>query len=887
MRRRRKRDTKQPARSEATAAPVSESPPRPQNRGSAAATVGRDNSGIVSIGDGATNVQVSLPDGALRPVTEVFVPPRLTNVPSRIGQFVGRDDELAELDATLHSGADVVVAAVYGPAGVGKSTLAARYAAARAGEFNLVWRITGDNPQSVQAGLAGLATALQPELSGLLPIEALAQRAMSWLAVHKGWLLILDNVTSPADVAPLFSPWMSGSILITTRLAEGWHQLSATILRLDVLSEEQALDLLTRIAVYGDAEADLDGGVELVRELGFLPLAVHQAAAYIHQRHLSPRAYLSLLTKHPAIFFDRSAQGMEAERTIARMWRITLDTIAGTPLANHLLRVLAWYAPESIPRTLLDDAGQSPHVEDAIGVLAAYSLITLTREAITVHRLVQAVARTPDANDPHRQAADITVARDHAVGLLTESLPSLDPEAQPAWRALLPHLDALFANTGVEADTIDASRLFNNTGVFLDGQGTAGRALKYIERAFVACQRALGPDHPATLSRRHNLASVVETVGDPRRAISMHKQLLADRRRILGPNHPDTLSSCNSLAGAYETAGDLEHALPLYEQALTDRERVLGADHPDTLISRNNLAFIYDAVGDLERALRLHEQTVADREQVLGADHPDTLSSCNSLAYAYEMAGDFGRALFLLKKTLTKSERVLGADHPTTLAIRDNLANVYRDTGDLKRAVPLHKRTLADRERIFGPDHRTTFTTRNNLATSYQAAGNLRRALPLHEQTLADRERVLGADHPDTLTSRSNLASTYEAMGHVAGAISLFEQALVASERVLGSDHPATLTTLNNLANTYRAAGDCERAVSLHKRALVGRQQVLGADHPDTLISRNNLAGAYRAAGDLNRAIPLYEQTLAHAELALGASHPLTSAVRDNLNATR
>ena len=786
------------------------SPPKPPavpNAG-AAASVGHDNIGIVSTGDRATNVQVSLPERSLRPVTEVVSPPRLSNVPARTGEFVGRDDELTKLDVALRSGTDVVVAAVHGLGGVGKSTLASRHAAARVGHFNPIWWITADSVESLQAGLAGLATRLQPELR-VLPPEALAQRAMTWLAAHEGWLLILDNVTFPSDVAPLLSLGMSGSVLVTSRLAEGWYQLGATVLRLDVLTEESAIDLLTRIATHDRPEADLDGAAELVRELGYLPLAVEQASAYIHQNRLSPRSYLSLLTEHASVILDRAARGSNSERTVARIWRITLDVLADTPFAGRLLRILAWYAPESIPRTLLDGEGQAPQVQEAIGALAAYNLINLTGETITVHRLVQVVARTPDPIDPHRQADDLVTACDRATALLMQQLPDhLDPERWPSWRSLLPHIDALAANTRVETDSEEATRLFNRTGLFLENQGAISRAILYIERALIACERVCGPDHPGTLSARHNLA------------------------------------------GAYKMAGDLERAIPLFEQTLADQERVNGPDHPNTLGSRNNLAHAYLAAGDLERAILLCEQNLATCERVFGPEHPQTLNSRNTLAVSYQAAGDAGRAILLLKQTLADQERVLGSDHHHTLVSRNNLASTYLRTADLECALPLLEQNLVACERVLGPEHPDTLTCRNNLANAHKEAGNLKRAMPLFEQNLAASEQALGMDHPQTMTCRNNMADACHVAGDMGRAILLFEQTLADRERILGTERPDTLESRNNLAGAWQAAGDLKRAICLYEQSLTECERILGVDHRITKVVRDNLNATRKAANE-------------------------------------
>ncbi|MEU4825114.1 FxSxx-COOH system tetratricopeptide repeat protein [Actinomadura sp. NPDC023710] len=719
--------------------------------------------------------EVVLPRGSLPPVDQVEAPPGLVRTPHP-GLFVGRDDELARLEQELErAGPPVIVAAVHGLGGVGKSTLAARYAALHAGQFNPVWWVTADSAASVQAGLAALAVALVPGAAWGLPLEELAGYAASWLGCHEDWLLILDNVGDPAGVEPLVSRVLSGRVLVTSRLGEGWHRLDASVLRLDVLTEGQAVALLMRIAGAGRAGAELQGAAALVAELGCLPLAVEQAAAYLRQARLSPAAYLELLAEQPAVMYDRAAEGVDGERTIARIWRITLDRLTdGAPLAGQLLRILAWYGAEAIPPALWEHSLQpSPREAEggsagkadlvhALGQLAAYNMIGLEEDVVSVHRLVQAVARTPDPADPHRQQSDITAALHQATGLLAQAAPDdyADPGTWSAWRALLPHIDALIERAPSDSDTDTTSHLLDLTGLFLHSQGNAQHALAYHQRALTAHQRLLGPNHRGTLGMRNNLAVAYEAAGYPDKAIRLHATTLADRERVLGPDDPATLSSRNNLAYAYQSAGALEVAIPLYEAILVDRERVLGPAHLETLNTRNNLANAYYGAGAPQRAVPLHEQTLTARERMLGPDAPATVESRNNLAAAYQAAGQLSQALPLYETTLADCERVLGPDHPRTLASRSNLAIACYQAGDLDRAIPLLQQTLPDREQVLGPDHVEILTTRYALATAFEATGELDQAIALYETTLTDCERALGSDHPLTEMVRENLEST-------------------------------------------------------------------------------------------------------------------------------
>jgi len=849
----------------------------------AAAVTGGDDCRIVPAGAGATiqHVTVSFPEAP----AEIAAPANLTNIPRRGRVFVGREDELASMEHALAGSGSgrVVVTAARGLGGIGKSALAARYAASHAGRWNPAWWITANSPASVQAGLADLATALLPELTAALSLEELEKLALGWLEAHDGWLLVLDDVNEPADVTHLPA---SGQMLLTSRLGEGWQRLGATTLRIDVLTEDQAVQLLSKVTARGIRRPDLTGAVELVRELGCLPLAVEQAAAYMRQAKMSPRGYLSLLALTPTEARESADGGTDPERAIARIWPITLDRLIDTPIAVLLLRILAWCAPENIPRALVDPlSGPELDVPEALGVLAAYSMVNLGEDSITVHRLVQAVARTPDLADWYSQPDKIDQARLQGIKLLAHGLSGdrEDPALWHAWRRLLPHVEAQAALAGPADDNEDAAALFGQVGIFLNGQGCHGSAIGYLRRSLAGHERLYDADDQAVMTVRSFLAIACLNAGNVKAAAVLFEQVLGSRERVLGADHPDTLAWRAVLAKIYVESGDLHRAALLAEQTLAGRERVSGPDHPDTLSSRESLGAVYFRAGNLERAVPLLERTLADSERILGPDHPSTFISRRALAVSYGTMGHFARAVELLQDALAGLDRVLGPDHPETLSTGAALADTCRLSGDVSQAIPLLERILADRERVLGPDHPQTFESRSRLGTAYCDAGRLDQAIELYAHTLADRERVLGSDHPDTLQSRNNLAYALQQSGGASQAARLYERLLADATRVLGGDHPDVLMYRNNLAAACQDAGDCDRAIGLHEVALAGRERLLGNRHIDTLHSRHNLAMACQAAGDTSRAISLETRTLTDCEQVLGAGDAFTALVRRNL----
>ncbi|WP_125689715.1 tetratricopeptide repeat protein [Amycolatopsis sp. WAC 04169] len=687
----------------------------------------------------------------------VPVPPGLVNIPAGSKFFVGRLSELDQLDAALCTSVRTAVAAIHGLGGVGKTALAVHFAHLHRDRFELVWWMNADSRAALESGLADLAAVLAPETVALPPDQR-SELGLRWLAAHKSWLVILDNLTALDDAAILLDRIQAGTVVITSRQSSGWRGLGTVHLK--VLAEDDAEALLSHLVRTHWADATLTGARQLCEELGWLPLAIEQASAYLAQSRITPAVYLDLLTKYPAQMFAATSEGSDERRAVARVWHLTLDKLSDTPLAGKLLRQFAWYASSGIPRQLLGSGASEPDQHRALGRLAAYSMISLDATSITVHRLVQAVSRTPDPEDRHRQAVDIEQAHHDAVTALTAAVRDADyylPTNWPAFTMVLPHAWALFDRTADTSDTEQICALADRLGHFLD-------------------------EH-----------------GDNTRAVTLFTRAVAGRLRLLGADHPDTLSAQDHLGHAYLSAGDLKHAIPLLEANLDARIRILEYKDPDILTSRQNLANAYAEAGDLPRAIRLAKVNLDAAKEVLDPDDPEILITLSSLAYLYMLMRNYEGAIRLYEEVLQRAERKLDVDHPDLLTYRSNLAGAHASARHYRRALSLNLEVLAARQRILSPKHPATLVSKDNLAQVYLSLGKHDLAISMSLEVAADREENLGADHPDTLMSRNNVAGAYEKAGDVERALRFFRETLNDADRVLGPRHRVTAVIRSNL----------------------------------------------------------------------------------------
>ncbi|MER5528734.1 tetratricopeptide repeat protein, partial [Streptomyces sp. NPDC002677] len=595
---------------------------------------------MIATGDSARIEQRTLvvPPGALQSAVPVEAMAQLNNLPaldSRV--FEGRDSALEALSELPSAGMGIVTQTVRGMGGVGKSTLVLHHAHAHlAAGHGPVWWIEASSTTTVTTGLSSLATALNP-VHAALPLGEAADWAVAWLQGHTGWLLVFDNAEEPADLAPYLGRLTTGQTLVTTRRDLPWRDLG-TPLRLDTLTPEASLRVLQEITGR-HADRDAAGLAELADELGHLPLALQQAGAYLRQTHTSANSYLAQLRADPAGVLAATAPGDPQQRTIAQLWSVTLDAIqAQDRHAVDLLRILSYCAPDPLPRRVLATAlPTTREVDKALGVLAAYSMITLTDLTVTVHRLVQTVLRstTPTSTPQPRRGwrllrrsrpASKPHPREAALNLLYAAMPPGSPEdvqTWPAWQELSPHMQTVNTHWVGTGTPVNLAALLGETAVYLTARGQAALALPLEERALAITEAALGPDHPDTATGLNNLAATFSDLGRHADALPLAQRALTISETALGPDHPTTATRLGNLATTFGELGRHADALPLKERALAISETALGPDHPDTATRLGNLAATFGELGRHADALPLKERALAISETALGPDHPD------------------------------------------------------------------------------------------------------------------------------------------------------------------------------------------------------------------------------------------------------------------------
>ena len=348
--------------------------------------------------------------------------------------------------------------------------------------------------------------------------------------------------------------------------------------------------------------------------------------------------------------------------------------------------------------------------------------------------------------------------------------------------------------TKLDRDNSIGLHLRSDVAHWIGDSGDARLALELYKALLPDQVKAIGPDHPDTLTTRNNVAHWTGRTGDARRALEMYKALLPDRVEASGPDHPDTLTTRANIAAWTGRTGDARGALEMYKALLPDRVKAIGPDHPDTLTTRNNIGAWTGETGDARGALELFTALLPDQEKASGADHPDTLSTRSNVAGWTGQTGDARRALELLTALLPDQEKAIGPDHPDTLTTRNNIAALTGETRDARAALGLFEVLLPDQVKAIGPDHPDTLATRHNIAAWTGETGDARRALELFTALLPDQVEVIGPDHPDTLNTMGKLGILSMRTGKSGDGCRWLREGLKRAENRFGADDPLTST---------------------------------------------------------------------------------------------
>lgn len=574
--------------------------------------------------DPSLDVQVAQPPEPVRPA----------ELPHDARGFVGREGELARLDAGVGSSGIWVIS---GTAGVGKTALAVHWAHRSRGHFpdgQLYLDLRGfdadHEPLAPSAALTQLLRGLGAD-PRLVPSDLDGQaKLFRSLLADRDVLLVLDNARSADQVGPLIPP--TGTVLVTSRqrLGELIARTGAQALPLDVLTTADSLRLLEVVLGAAQVARQSNAAAELARLCGHLPLALRIAAA-----NVSAGTEISVLA-----------------RELAKGDPLAELTVDGAPeSAVSAALALSYRALSPDDRRMFRRLGLSPgrtFTAESAGAVAELPVATANRQlkALAAAHLVErhtsgryrlhdllrryAVDRAT-AEDP---AAERDRARDelldHYLGTadvagrlliphflrlpreLPEGITFPDNDSALAWLdAEWPNVTAAISQTAKHGPSHYSWHLADALRAFFHHRG---HRMEWLAAASTALEAARGAgDRRAQAAMHLSIALARVNSGGYEKA---REHLTTTMRGDLADGWPEGRAAVlNNLSAVHQRLGDPQEAITCGQRSLELYQRLAS---PSVVMSLANLGFAYWQLGALDqagahftRALELGEETGA------------------------------------------------------------------------------------------------------------------------------------------------------------------------------------------------------------------------------------------------------------------------------------
>jgi tetratricopeptide (TPR) repeat protein len=783
--------------------------------------------------------------------------PAPRQLPAAAGHFTGRFAELEWLTGLPERsdpdgvGGTVVISAIDGMAGIGKTALAVHAAHRVADRFeggqlfvDLHGYTEGHPPREPGQALEALLRALGvPPNQIPADTEECAALYRQRLADTRT-LIVLDNALDEAQVRPLLPGDPGCRVLITSRKRlKGLDD--ARSLSLDLLPPQDAVVLLRTVVGAERMAADDPLLGEIAALCGHLPLALRIAAALLRHRPTWSPGHLAALLRDqreriPALFdgerdlatvFDLSYRHLDQHH---RLLLCRLALIPGPDLDPYAAAALSDSDPATVARRLEDLVDHNLLITHAPGRYRLHDLIR-------AHAHTLAVSVEPE---PERDAALGRLLHFYAHCAQTASLliartprpapdgpaPAHAPEhptadAARAWlRIEHPNLDAAITHTlthGLEEHTV---ALAAGMAEILRSDGPWARALEIHQAAADTAQRHNQP--AAHANALNDLGRVRQLTGDVPAAAHAQEQALETFRRI--GNHLGEANTLHDLGRVRYDTGDYPAAAHAQEQALETFRRIgnhLGEANTLTALGR-----VWHLTGDvpaaadaLARALEIHRQI---------GNHLGEAYALSDLGRVRLLTGDFPAAAHAQEQALEIYRRIaysLGEADALTA-----LGRVRLLTGDIPAAAHAQEQALEIYRRIaysLGEANTLTALGRVRLLT-----GDIPAAAHAQEQALEIFRRI--GNRNGEAWALNHYAASVAAAGDRPGALALYHQALAMNRELNKPDDEAI--SLEGLGECHISAGEPENGTGYLKQSLEIFQRVGMA--PDVERERTRLA---------------------------------------------
>jgi len=639
----------------------------------------------------------------------------LRQLPVDLATFIGREKELAFLiDAATEDSQTVVISAVEGMAGIGKTQLALRAAhrlvrAGRYADIQLYANLRGFDPDHEPSDPAAVLDVFLRQLevpAARVPAGLDERAAMFRDRIHgRQALLLLDNAADDEQIRPLLPASPTCLVMITSRRSLAALDGARTV-TLDVLNTDESIEVLARIVGPDRVATEPEAAARIAELCGGLPLAVSIAAARLRSRPVWTLEYLADRLEHK---LDEITAG---SRGLARVFDLSYQGLSKA--AQQVFRLLGVhpavdFTAASISALAGTDLGEADRILELLQderlvqqkVLDRYELHDLLR-AYAAERAAAEVGEQERAQAVRAVMIWYVASAMEAARLVNPYQPLPFP-SQDVRGEIVPFRGAKQAVAWYERERPNLLRIFSEAATLGHDSLVVHLALvmtrfEEVARNWRESERLLRAALPyarrrgALDAQAHLLNALGFTLFQDNRfeqAFSPLEEALALSREL--EDLVNEQRALNVIGLLYTSTGDHEHGLEVALQALALREHAEVRQVPRSLSAYATVATCLHGLGRPGEALT---HIAASIEEAKAQNDPLFVAvALHNLGFTYLVLERFAEAIEAFEESIPLAQdlgnRYIHADD------LNGIARALHGQGRISEAEETHRRALA------------------------------------------------------------------------------------------------------------------------------------------------------------------------------------------------
>ncbi|KAG6119819.1 hypothetical protein E4U14_004662 [Claviceps sp. LM454 group G7] len=698
-------------------------------------------------------------------------------IPNESSPLVPRKEPLSRLEHILSgdtdpSGTKLAIANIWGPTGVGKSTLARHYVEKNRDHLSFAFWMRAESRETVIAsyleladtivrhyakdtprcevendlGFAGLEDMLK--VKSILKLDTPRIRSVvrvvkDWLLCPDNvrWLLVFDNVGSSYNIVDFIPLRVFGRLIFTSRgeYCCPWGEA----LRVDVMKEEEAISLLE--VVLGEEAAQntiqVEAASKIARQLVFHPQDIAVATATMKVKGSSISEYL-----------------MESRVPLTLLG----SALHQSPLAKAVLQISSMLSASVIPAVLFGDC-LPPELAPERCRAILRSLTVFQEDPELLHEVLKYLL---DQNLILVLANPID--RFSSAPFLPSSLSSSQ------------------GPTFLDYFVVDKEVRDHVRSTLTDDERS--------DYAWMACSFCID-----SIRRKEVQSASFQDMYNFGKIMGLHAiACFEDWSSVLDAMQDDCEIAWNVLGQVCMAQGALDQAIGCFELSLSQAPNKM--DPSERIETTLSLSSLLNKAGRSDRSCEILTDVniIPHLDQVL----QHRVASARAATAASQ--GDLTLAADEYQTLKSEQDATLGPTHPSTVSTIQNLARTLEQRGKLEEAQVLYRRVYISYLHMYGPRDNMTLEALDDLANICKDIFAIDDAQGLFKQSATSLTLALGATHPETAYAIQSLAIIDDLRGRYIDAKSKYQHALAILAPTLGKAHPLYTMAMENMALSTR-----------------------------------------------------------------------------------